>query len=103
MGEYWERAVAPNEDKWGFCLKAPEGYYGPHTKAVGLAGLTKCLDGFSTEEPGAVAQSQCKGIKDNPHWVQSKFLLLVSAGHLCDLSDFFYANPKFSNSFGDFV
>ena len=58
-GEYWEAAADPYD--WGFCYLAPEGFFSPNPKTVGMDGLTECPDGKTTEERGAASVDLCKG------------------------------------------
>ncbi len=62
-GEYWMRAEEPFEALWGYCLRAPQGFYSTQPRTIGREGLTPCPDGYTTEEPGAASDSFCFGKK----------------------------------------
>ena len=75
-GEYWVEAADPYD--WGFCLVAPEGYFSPNPKTVGIDGLTQCPDGKTTEEPGAASEDLCKGTVTSPQSKRSCTAAIVT-------------------------
>ena len=79
--------VAPDEDKWGYCKRAPQGYYSPNPGTIGMEGLTQCPQGYFTEEPGAISQNQCKSKKN----LFSRVFLSISFSqiHLSHIPSFF--------------
>ncbi len=60
-GEYWVRARPPLDRLWGYCLKAPRGFYSPNPRTIGFSNLTPCPPGSTTEAPGAASRDLCIG------------------------------------------